>query len=89
METAMATEPTNLRLDVETKKAAFAIFEEVGMKPAQAINLFLRQVVLQEGLPFEVKIPNSETLEAMREAESGDDSRTYGSFADLRNELDV
>ena len=85
----MATEPTNLRLDIETKKAAFAIFDEVGIKPAQAVNLFLRQVVLQEGLPFEVKIPNAETLEAMREAEHGNDSHAYGSFAEIRNELDV
>lgn len=85
----MATEPTNLRLDVETKKAAYAVFNEVGIKPTQAINLFLRQVVLHGGIPFEVKVPNAETIAAMEETENGENSRSYGSFAELRSELDV
>ncbi len=85
----MATEPTNLRLDIETKKAAYAVFEEVGIKPTQAINLFLRQVVLHGGLPFEVKVPNAETIAAMEETEQNTNSSSYGSFADLRSELDV
>lgn len=67
----MTTEPTNLRLNVETKKQAYAIFEQVGLKPAQAFNLFLQQVALQRGLPFDVKIPNEETLKAMKELENG------------------
>ena len=85
----MATEPTNLRLDIETKKAAFAIFDKVGIKPTQAINLFLRQVVLQGGLPFEVKVPNAETRAAMQETEDRNNSTSYKSFADLRSELEV
>ena len=85
----MTTEPTNLRLDVETKKAAYAVFDEVGIKPTQAINLFLRQVVLHGGLPFEIKIPNAETIAAMQETEQDVNSPSYGSFADLRSELDV
>ena len=85
----MATEPTNLRLDIETKKAAYAVFDEVGIKPTQAINLFLRQVVLQGGLPFEVKVPNAETIAAMQEEEQDINSGSYRSFADLRSELNV
>ena len=49
----MTTEPTNFRLDVSTKKQAYKIFAAVGLKPAQAVNLFLRQVVLQGGIPFD------------------------------------
>lgn len=67
----MATEPTNLRLDVTAKAEAYAIFEQIGLKPAQAFNLFLTQVALHKGLPFELKIPNTETLEAMQEFEKG------------------
>ena len=43
----MSTEPTSLRLDAETKNAAYDIFEQVGLKPAQAVNLFFKQVVLR------------------------------------------
>lgn len=67
----MATEPTNLRLDAHAKHQAYAIFEQVGLKPAQAVNLFLQQVVLHKGLPFDVKVPNTQTLEAMKELEQG------------------
>ncbi len=85
----MATEPTNLRLDIDAKKKAFAIFEQVGIKPAQAVNLFLYQVVLQGGLPFEVKVPNAETKEAMEEL--GNSGRKHYQtsqemFDDLENE---
>ncbi|MEM6602479.1 MAG: type II toxin-antitoxin system RelB/DinJ family antitoxin [Pseudomonadota bacterium] len=67
----MATEPTNLRLDAKTKAEAYEIFNAIGIKPTQAFNLFLRQVALHKGLPFDVKIPNSETIEAMQELENG------------------
>ncbi len=65
----MSTEPTSLRLDTETKNAAYEIFDQVGLKPAQAVNLFFRQVVLNDGLPFPINIPNSETKKAMQELE--------------------
>jgi DNA-damage-inducible protein J len=64
----MVTEPTNLRLDADSKAKAYEVFEQIGLKPTQAFNLFLRQVVLQKGLPFDLKIPNLETIEAMNEA---------------------
>ncbi len=67
----MMTEPTSLRLDIEAKKQAYAIFKVVGLKPTQAINLFLRQVALCGGLPFDIKVPNSETIEAIKELKSG------------------
>ena len=67
----MSTEPTSLRLDSDAKKAAYAIFEEVGLKPAQAVNLFFRQVALNKGLPFPVSIPNVDTLAAMEELKQG------------------
>lgn len=67
----MKTESTSLRLDADAKKAAYAVFEEVGLKPAQAVNLFLRQVALHRGLPFTVAIPNDDTLAAMDELRQG------------------
>ncbi len=82
----MTTEPTNLRLDPEVKEAAYAIFKQIGLKPAQAVNLFLHQVTLHGGLPFEVKIPNAATIEAMDELENGGGKRYKNSqemFKDL------
>ncbi len=84
----MATESTSLRLDAEAKKQAYAVFKAVGLKPTQAINLFLRQVALRRGLPFDVKIPNAETLEAMKELESGG-GRHYKNSEEMYKDLDI
>ena len=37
----------------------------------EAVNIFLNQVALHKGLPFEVKIPNNETKKAIEEARKG------------------
>ena len=49
--------------------------------------MFYRQVSFHQGLPFEVRIPNEETIEAMRELEEGKDLRRYNSFDAYRQEL--
>lgn len=72
----MTTEPTSLRLDSDAKKQAYAVFEQVGLKPTQAINLFLKQVALRGGIPFDIKVPNADTLAAMEELESGKGKRS-------------
>ena len=44
------------RVEPEIKEQADKIFATLGIPMTSAINLFLRQVVLQKGIPFEVKI---------------------------------
>lgn len=84
----MTTEPTNFRLDPDAKVKAYAVFEKVGLKPAQAINLFLRQVAMRGGLPFEIKVPNLETLDAMQELKDGG-GKTYKSSRDFYKDLGI
>lgn len=67
----MATISTTIRIDSKIKQESTKMLEDLGMTVSEAINVFLRQVVLHRGLPFEVKYPgqpNSETLEAMDQA---------------------
>jgi DNA-damage-inducible protein J len=63
---------TNIYLDVNIKDQAKEIFSQYGLSLSQAVNIFLTQSVLNRGLPFNVKIPNDETLQAMRDVESGE-----------------
>ncbi len=84
----MTTEPTNLRLDVEAKKQAYKIFAEVGLKPAQAFNIFLRQVALRGGIPFDIKVPNAETKEAMAELSKGKGKR-YKNSKEMYGDLGI
>lgn len=65
------TSNLNIRLDAELKKQAEKLFSELGMNMTTAINVFLRQSVRQGSIPFAIKldIPNSETMDAMKEGE--------------------
>jgi len=68
----MAMEATiRARCDADLKNAAEAIFKELGISTSQAINMFLAKVKREKGIPFELKIPNDVTANAMEEARSG------------------
>ncbi len=62
---------TNVYLDVEMKSKAKEIFKHYGVSLSDAINMFLTQSVMERGLPFEMKIPNEETIRAIEDASAG------------------
>lgn len=59
----------NTRIAPKLKLQAESILQKVGLTSAEAVRLFYTQVCLQKGLPFEVKIPNKETIKAMQDAD--------------------
>ena len=62
------TEFIRARVEPELKAQAEEILSKLGLSPTDAITLFYVQVILHDGLPFAVRIPNKETIEAMRQA---------------------
>ncbi len=48
------------RIEPELKQAAESVFKSLGLSASQAIAVFYRQSVLQNGLPFEVRLPLKE-----------------------------
>ncbi len=60
------TDYVRARLTPDVKQAAEAILAKLGMGHTEAIRLFYSQVILNKGLPFEVKVPNAKTRKAMR-----------------------
>ena len=64
---------TSIKLDPTVKQEAQEIFSQLGLTLREAVNLFLNQVRLNKGLPFEVKIPNEETLKAMKDVQDNKD----------------
>jgi len=71
MTVAQGKSRTNIYLDIHLKEQAKEIYKMYGLSLSQAVNIFLAQSVFNRGLPFDVKIPNEETLEAMRDVETG------------------
>lgn len=41
---------------------------------------------MRRGLPFDIKIPNADTVEAMRQAESGEGLTEYSSVEELMSD---
>jgi len=64
----LKTTDVRSRIEPEIKDRAAEVLASCGLNLSDAIRLFLRQVVVQEGLPFEVKVPNAKTRAAMQEA---------------------
>ena len=60
---------TTIRVDQENYLQAKEILKYLGLSYSQAINVFNNMIVCHKGLPFEIKLPNDETLAAMSEAE--------------------
>ncbi len=56
----MATTNLNIKTDKEIKEQAEIIFSESGLNMTTAINMFLKTIVRENGIPFELKldIPN-------------------------------
>ena len=48
-----------VRIEPEIKEQAEKILSTLGIPASNAINIFYKQIILQRGLPFEVKIPDS------------------------------
>ena len=63
------TETIRARVEPELKSSRS--HREVGLSSSEAMRLFLHQIVSQRGLPFEVKIPNAETIEAIESIQAG------------------
>ncbi len=90
----MATNLT-IRIDPTLKANAESLFGELGMSLSTAFNVFLRQAVRTQSIPFSItcaKSPNASTLAAMREAEQiayDENTHAYSSRKELKQSLEA
>lgn len=89
----METTNLNIRTDKDVKLAAEKIFEELGLNMTTAVNIFLRQTIRENGIPFELKLntPNEATAAAIEEGRKlarDKNAAGYTSMADLRAALE-
>ena len=80
------TEFIRARVEPELKYRAEEVFSKIGLSTTEAITLFYAQVTLHGGLPFAVRVPNSETIEAMRQASTGVGLNEYADLEALKAE---
>lgn len=77
---------TNVYLDLDIKTKAQEVLKHYGMGLSDAFNIFLAQTVLEQGIPFQIKIPNKETKQAIKDARAGINMSKI-SFEDLKKEI--
>lgn len=74
---------TRIRPDI--KRSAERVLHNMGMSTSDAVSVFLNQVSLQNALPFQVKIPNKETVAAFNEDLSN--AKRYTDVDDMMDDL--
>ncbi len=82
------TAMTHARLTPEIKKQAEAILKELGISISTAYEMFYRQIIAQQGIPFDLHIPNKDTLQAMRDARYGEGER-YESVEKMFQDMEI
>lgn len=88
----MGTVATQIRIDQTVKNDVAILFNELGLDMSAAVNIFLRQCLLHNGLPFKIQKPNynERVIEAMQEAleiENDPNVPGYDNMADLKKAL--
>jgi DNA-damage-inducible protein J len=85
----MAKIHTTIRVDEEVYMESRKILERLGLNFSQAVNIFLTLVKENRGLPFEVKLPNAETMKVIEEIEKGENLIEVENLEELKEYLGV
>lgn len=59
------------RIEPALKMAVEEVLREIGLSTTEAINIYFNRIRLERGIPFELKIPNDETLQVFRDTDAG------------------
>lgn len=83
-----------IKLDNETKREFNRFCEEIGINMTTALNMFIKKVIREQKIPFEISLnkPNLETLMAIKESEDilngVKQAKAYDNLDELFKDLD-
>jgi len=83
----MSKTQTTIRVDSESYTQAKEILNQIGLNYSQAISVFNNMIVLNKGLPFELKLPNNDTIQALEELQNKN-GETFNNVDELFADLD-
>ena len=88
------TSSIHIRVEPKVKEKVEEILNKLGMTSTEAINIYLKQIILNSGIPFEIKMPqySNEMIEAIEEAKEMEKHpekyKKYHSVDELMEELE-
>jgi DNA-damage-inducible protein J len=71
----MSADVVRARIDGKVKEQATRVLADMGLSVSDAIRIFLVRVAREKALPFDVRIPNEETVAAIEELRKGEGHR--------------
>jgi len=74
-----------VRVEPEIKEQAENVLEQLGIPMSNAISVFLRQIVLQKGIPFETKLPDRKPVDMSMLSEEEFNTEIEKGLADIRD----
>ena len=85
-----ATAMIHVRVDEEIKTQAAETLASMGLSVSDAVRVFLKRVVVEKAMPFDVRVPNAETRVAMAEADAiiRDRNTRFAAAQDLFDDLE-
>lgn len=84
----MRTATIQTRINPKVKTEAQKILNKLNLSMSEAISIYLTQVTLHKGIPFEVKIPNALTAATLKKIEAGKELHAVESVEELFKELE-
>ncbi|MCF8113366.1 MAG: type II toxin-antitoxin system RelB/DinJ family antitoxin [Desulfotignum sp.] len=82
------TAMTHARLTPEVKEQAEKILKKLGISISAAYEMYYRQIIAHQGIPFDLRIPNKDTRQAMLDAREGV-GKKVNTVDDLFTDLDI
>lgn len=73
------------RVEPEIKEQAERVLNQLGIPMSNAVSMFLRQVVIQRGIPFEMKLPVKKPLVSRELTKEELDAEIAKGVTDIEN----
>jgi DNA-damage-inducible protein J len=85
----MKTAMIRARVEPKLKRNVDKLFDRLGLSASEAINLFYKQVELNKGLPFKVRIPNEVTEQTFKDTDSRKNLSQFNNADELFDDLGI
>jgi len=77
------------KINPKLKKEVEGVFQKLGISTSQAITLFFYEVKLTKKIPFEIHVPNKETLKVFQDSDNGKGLIRYKDVNDMFKKLGI
>jgi DNA-damage-inducible protein J len=85
----MKTATVRARIEPKLKHDVESVLTQLGLSFSEAIELFLMQVKLNNGIPFDIRIPNKVTQQTFEDTNKGKNLKRYKNSKDMFNKLGI